>query len=340
MATLLVDAPRGRRSRGGPDRWGPIELQMRRLMRETHSTRWVLAVFETTHDFIESYRTNDELHARTALDVIYHVPTTEVSGCEVFEPLPTSEGSSECWLTAAMTLTPHRVLRMALLASDGTGWWGNAELIGHTLTEIAPQIAASLPSGADTQLPSLRRRAHPAMYLLNDRYEVEFQWHAQDLASMALAQLTEPVDGHLPGFIESRVRRMTETWDLSDVKSCTFGTAYPIPGLLLRTAPMQSASRISIGVLLEPYVIRRTIEHTAVNLRVSSREREVLYLLLDGESISDIAAKLNIAESTVQDHVKRMILKTDSRNRVEMAAKILGWPSMRSECRADRRQQH
>jgi DNA-binding CsgD family transcriptional regulator len=306
---------------------------MRRLMRETHSTRWVLAVFDVRHDFIEAYRTSDEVGARTALEVIHRIPGAETIDCEVFEPM-SGPGIEEAWLTAAMSLSPQRSLRVALLRDTNAPWWDCAELMRHTLEQIAPQIIASLPAGLDHDLPILRRRSHPAMYLLNERYEVEFQWHAQDLASVALAHLTEPVDGHLPGFIESRVRRMTATWDLSDIKTCSFSTAYPIPGLLLRTAPMQSASRISIGVLLEPYVVRRTIEHTAVNLRVSTREREVLYLLLDGESISDIAAKLNIAESTVQDHVKRMILKTDSRNRVEMAAKILGWPSMRSECQS------
>jgi DNA-binding CsgD family transcriptional regulator len=333
---MVVDAPRGRRSRGTEtDRWGPIEPHVRRLMRETHSTRWVLAVFDARHDFIESYRTSDEVNARTALDVIYRIPASGSTDCEVFEPVCVLGSGEESWLTASMLLTPQRSLRMALLYDARNPWWSCAELMRNTLEQIAPHVIASLPSRMDHDLPILRRRAHPAMYLLNERYEVEFQWHAQDLASVALAHLTEPVDGHLPGFIEARVRRMTAAWDLRDIKTCTFSTAYPIPGLLLRTAPMQSASCISIGVLLEPYVVRRTIEHTAVNLRVSTREREVLYLLLDGESISDIAAKLNIAESTVQDHVKRMILKTDSRNRVEMAAKILGWPSMRSECHAN-----
>ena len=34
---------------------------------------------------------------------------------------------------------------------------------------------------------------------------------------------------------------------------------------------------------------------------------------------------LDIAESTAHDHIKRMMLKTRARNRVELAAKALGW---------------
>jgi DNA-binding CsgD family transcriptional regulator len=322
---LVMEANRSRRpSAAGPDRWAPLESLMRRMMREAYATQWVVGVLDVTHDFIEFYRASAEIDARTALDIISRIPSTHT--------LQRDEHGS--WISASMMIDQRRSLRMALLRDADAPWWSGAEPIQRYLEQIAPHIlSTSLPATMERDLPSLRRHSHPAMYLLNADYEVEFQWHAQDLASVALAHLAEPVDGHLPAFLESRVRRMTSTWDLCDVKTCTVSSAYPIPGLVLRTVPMQSASRISIGVLLEPYATRRTIEHTATNLRVSSREREVLYLLLDGESIADIAAKLNIAESTVQDHVKRMILKTDSRNRVEMAAKILGWPSMRPECR-------
>ena len=36
---------------------------------------------------------------------------------------------------------------------------------------------------------------------------------------------------------------------------------------------------------------------------------------------------LHIAPSTVNDHVKRMLTKTQSRNRAELVARALGWNS-------------
>jgi len=51
----------------------------------------------------------------------------------------------------------------------------------------------------------------------------------------------------------------------------------------------------------------------------------VLAMLLDGAKLEDIGKELHIAASTVQHHVKSMIDKTESRNRTELIAKVLGW---------------
>jgi DNA-binding CsgD family transcriptional regulator len=51
----------------------------------------------------------------------------------------------------------------------------------------------------------------------------------------------------------------------------------------------------------------------------------VLTLLLEGRDTRSAAASLGIAPSTVNDHVKSMLAKTDSRNRAEMVARVLGW---------------
>ena len=58
---------------------------------------------------------------------------------------------------------------------------------------------------------------------------------------------------------------------------------------------------------------------------LTSRELEVLSLVLKGFGTPQIATALDIAESTAHDHIKRMMLKTRARNRVELAAKALGW---------------
>jgi DNA-binding NarL/FixJ family response regulator len=177
-------------------------------------------------------------------------------------------------------------------------------------------------------MPS-RRTGHFAFVLLNQDFEVEFEWHSPEAESAALVELVAPRRRRLPVFLQRAVRRLTLSWNFSRIGTCLAGTAYPIPGIALRVMPMRGAG-ILIGVFLEEGAGQHPIDNAATVYRISLREREVLHALLDGHSVADIAATLNLAESTVNDHIARMIVKTNSRNRIEMAATLLGWPAVRS----------
>jgi DNA-binding CsgD family transcriptional regulator len=52
--------------------------------------------------------------------------------------------------------------------------------------------------------------------------------------------------------------------------------------------------------------------------RFTERETEVLFLLIDGLSSSDIAARLFISEKTVRNHVSNMLAKTDCASRGDL----------------------
>lgn len=67
------------------------------------------------------------------------------------------------------------------------------------------------------------------------------------------------------------------------------------------------------------------LEDSMRRFRVSEREREVLELLFRGYRDREIALRLTLALSTVQDHIRHIVAKTQSRTRLEMAARILGW---------------
>lgn len=60
---------------------------------------------------------------------------------------------------------------------------------------------------------------------------------------------------------------------------------------------------------------------------LTSREREVLAVALDGASIADIAARLYLSEGTVRNHLSVAIQKLGARNRMEAArlAEQKGW---------------
>lgn len=102
--------------------------------------------------------------------------------------------------------------------------------------------------------------------------------------------------------------------------------------LLKRTRPedlIAAVHTIAAGdALLSPSVTRRVIARMAQQPtpvlsdqskldELTSREREVLLLIARGLSNREIAATLNVEESTIRTHVKRILMKLDLRDRVQ-----------------------
>jgi DNA-binding CsgD family transcriptional regulator len=86
-----------------------------------------------------------------------------------------------------------------------------------------------------------------------------------------------------------------------------------LPFALVRLAPLRSR------VLPAGFLI--TVEQYSI----SKRELQVLTAMLRGAAVAEIAAELSISESTVVFHLKRMLKKTLSKNRTELAARMLGY---------------
>jgi DNA-binding CsgD family transcriptional regulator len=69
----------------------------------------------------------------------------------------------------------------------------------------------------------------------------------------------------------------------------------------------------------------RALEMARRRYTLTNRECELLDRILHGESTAEIAKLLSIAPATVEWHTKRLLLKTDSQNRTQMATRTLGW---------------
>lgn len=69
---------------------------------------------------------------------------------------------------------------------------------------------------------------------------------------------------------------------------------------------------------------RATLRDEALRYDLTPREYEVLRLALGGFSAAEIATQLAIAETTAQVYLKRLLQKTNSRNRAQMVATVLG----------------
>ena len=104
--------------------------------------------------------------------------------------------------------------------------------------------------------------------------------------------------------------------------------------LLKRTRPeelLHAVHTIAAGdSLLSPAVTRRVIDRMAQQphpeladqaklQQLTPREREVLELIARGLSNREIARALTVEESTIRTHVKRILMKLDLRDRVQIA---------------------
>ena len=72
-----------------------------------------------------------------------------------------------------------------------------------------------------------------------------------------------------------------------------------------------------------------SLSRSARKYRLTPREIDVLGMILQGASATETATALRIAETTVQGYYKRLLTKTNSRNRPAMVANVLDWDGER-----------
>jgi DNA-binding CsgD family transcriptional regulator len=164
-----------------------------------------------------------------------------------------------------------------------------------------------------------------AFYVLNSDLEIVLAWSSDELRETAHAGLDEPIVERLPLVIERSVRALTAHWISGAVNQC--GIGYPVPFLIVRTRPMSGPAGLFIGVSIDRFQPPNSLLGPAERFHISPRELQVLAILLEGKHLDQMAERLHITSSTVQDHIKSMLDKTESSNRSELIARVLGWHS-------------
>lgn len=240
---------------------------------------------------------------------------------------------------------------VTLLFADGKANFGiltllrTSDLGPFTSSEIA-MLTLALDSGSE-RLSSLRLNAsaqarstadhhddapsfdeHPdgERYVLDQDLQIVMTWTSQEQRRAALTGLHTRLAERLPAVLEDTVRALIAGWQ-SDPTTQLPGVARPVPFLVVHTQPVTGPAGLFIGVRIDRFQPSHSLVTPAARYHISPRELEVLVLLLDGAKLEEISAALNITTSTVQDHVKSMVDKTDSRNRTELIARVLGWES-------------
>jgi DNA-binding CsgD family transcriptional regulator len=207
-------------------------------------------------------------------------------------------------LTFALDAASERLSMMRLFESQD----GN---IGGFHLESEPEPPLAPIGESDT-----------AMYVLDRDLSIVLAWTAENERRVSLTPLRARLENRLPPILEEAVRDLTSSWT-HDAESLKPGASRPVPFLVVRTQPLTGPAGLFIGVSIERSRLGSSLTSAAAHFSISPREIQVLALLLDGAQLEDVAQRLHIASSTVQDHIKSLLRKTGSRNRSELIAKVL-----------------
>jgi DNA-binding NarL/FixJ family response regulator len=97
----------------------------------------------------------------------------------------------------------------------------------------------------------------------------------------------------------------------------------------LRISPLIGPEETLYALIVGTNHNRDSLVRAASRYQLTRRQSEVLALILEGYSVSEIADELCISENTAQGYVKTLLSKTKSRNRPSMVAKVLEWHPVR-----------
>jgi DNA-binding CsgD family transcriptional regulator len=315
-----------------PDPAYPIVAAIPRLV---PASQWSFARVAPTGDLTALLASNgnrDEL-TRLARDQIQRQRAKAKAGPRIGATIgPLGEYASGVTLLFADGRTDFGIL--TLLRTRELGPFTSSEISVLTLalaavTEFLSEL--SLPRPPRRAKPGLREigpaaeRGEGAFYVLDRDLRIVLAWNSEDQRPIALTGLETRIAERLPVALEEAVRELTAGWPGAPLKQP--GVAHPAPFLAVRTQPMSGPAGMFIGVRIDRAQAPNSLARAAIRFGISPREVQVLALLLDGNPLEQIAKQLLITSSTVQNHLRSMLDKTECCNRSELLARVLGWES-------------
>jgi len=220
---------------------------------------------------------------------------------------------------------------LTLLRTAALGPFTSSEISILTLAldAVSDRLSAlrlqSQPHADSPPGPPPAENPEGAFYVLDSDLQIVLAWNSEDQRRIALTGLHTRIAERLPSVLEETVRQLTAAWSSESGREP--GMAQPVPFLVVRTQPMSGPAGLFIGVRIDRFQPPNSLTGAAARFHISPREVQVLALLLDGKHLNQIAEQLHITSSTVQDHIKSMLDKTESGNRSELIARVLGWES-------------
>lgn len=240
---------------------------------------------------------------------------------------PLEEFASGMTLVFADARASFGILTLLRTADLGPFTSSEISILTFALEAVSERLSALRlrPVAAPPEPERLPPSDEGAFYVLDADFQIVLAWSAGVKRHIALAGLPTRISDHLPTLLEQTVRELTAPWASGPVKKP--GVAHPVPFLVVRTHPMSGPSGVFVGVHVDCYRPPNSLTAAAERFHITPREVQVLSLLLDGQHLDAVAKQMFITSSTVQDHIKSMLDKTESRNRSELIARVLGWES-------------
>jgi DNA-binding CsgD family transcriptional regulator len=203
------------------------------------------------------------------------------------------------------------------VARDGVG-------IQRFFRQHAEAIAAAIFDVGSEHIDGLAaRRAAPIAFTIDTTGMLVSTIDEADGEGTSLRTHLLPRNGEVPAVLRSVIADLLERYHAGVPPSELVSI---LPFALVRLAPLRSrAPQPVLLVTIEWLRSRASLEVTAAQYSISKRELQVLSAMLRGAAVAEIAAELSISESTVVFHLKRMLKKTLSKNRTELAARMLGY---------------
>jgi DNA-binding CsgD family transcriptional regulator len=164
------------------------------------------------------------------------------------------------------------------------------------------------------------RRARAHIVLLDENFRIA---NAQAGAIQLLSRLLRMPEEYLDRFplpVEVAIQNLCRALEPGEES-----VIEPVPTLLIRVSKLKGSANTVVALQVEERSHRRELWNATARFGLTTREAEVLTLILSGKSGSEIADSLSVAETTVADYVKRLLRKTGSKNRAELLAKVFDW---------------
>ena len=120
------------------------------------------------------------------------------------------------------------------------------------------------------------------------------------------------------GDIADAIGRGAKGYISETASAAEFASAIRIVNQGLIWAPRRLLS-VVIGRIVDTYPSARFTERAPI----TSREREVLQMLVAGSSNKEIAAPLGIEERTVKSHISHLMRKLGVKNRIEVSVQAI-----------------
>ncbi len=134
-------------------------------------------------------------------------------------------------------------------------------------------------------------------------------------------------DGTLQPQVAALFRALTQDWKPETLGPgpATFGAL--LPGIIMHIFPSKLDGAVAT-LIFEHVRLRRSLREAFAEFSITSREAQVIRLLMSGHSVREAATVLSIAESTTHDHIKSVLTKTHARNRAQMISILLGYEGL------------